>query len=50
MFILENIFIRFGTKLCQQIMGIHMDTNGITLVANLFLFLSSGLLSEYNVV
>ena len=35
---LDNIFIRFGTKLYRQIIGIPMDTNCAPLVADLFLF------------
>ena len=37
-FLLDNIYIRFGTKLYRQIVGIPMDTNCATLVADLFLF------------
>ena len=37
-YILDNIFIRFGTKLYGQIIGIPMGTNCAPLVANLFLF------------
>ena len=37
-FLLDNIFIRFGTKLYRQVVGIHMDTNCAPLVADLFLF------------
>ena len=35
---LNNIFIRFGTKLNRQIVGIPMGTNCAPLVADLFLF------------
>ena len=35
---LDNIFIRFGTKLHRQIVGIPMGTNCAPLVADLFLF------------
>ena len=35
---LDNIFIRFGTKLYRQVVGISMDTNCAPLVADLFLF------------
>ena len=35
---LDNIFIRFGTKLYRQIVGIPMGTNSAPLVAVLFLF------------
>ena len=37
-YLLDNIFIRFGTKLHRQIVGIPMDTNCTPLVADLFLF------------
>ena len=37
-FLLDNIYIRFGTKLFRQIAGIPMDTNCAPLVADLFLF------------
>ena len=39
-FLLDNtcIYIRFGTKLCRQIVGIPMGTNCAPLVADLFLF------------
>ena len=37
-FFLDNIYIRFGTKLCRQIVGIPMGTNCAPLVADLFLF------------
>ena len=37
-FLLDNIFIRFGTKLCRQVLGISMGTNCAPLVADLFLF------------
>ena len=36
--LLDNIYIRFGTKLYRQIVGIPMGTNCAPLVANLFLF------------
>ena len=36
--LLDNIYIRFGTKLYRQIIGIPMGTNGVPLVADLFLF------------
>ena len=32
------IFIRFGTKLYRQVVGIHMGTNCAPLVADLFMF------------
>ena len=37
-FLLDNISIRFGTKLYRQIVGIPMGTNCAPLVADLFLF------------
>ena len=37
-FLLDNIFIRFGTKLYRQVVGIPMGTNCAPLVANLLLF------------
>ena len=36
--LLDNIFIRFGTKLYRQTIGIPMGTNSAPLVADLFLF------------
>ena len=37
-YLLDNIFIRFGSKLYRQIVGIPMCTNCSPLVADLFLF------------
>ena len=37
-FLLDNIYIRFGTKLYRQILGIPMGTNCAPLAADLFLF------------
>ena len=37
-YLLDNIFIRFGTKLYRRIVGIPMCTNCSPLIANLFLF------------
>ena len=37
-FLLDNIYIRFGSKLYRQIVGIPMGTNRATLIADLFLF------------
>ena len=37
-YLLDNIYIRFGTELYRQIVGIPMDTNCAPLVADLFLF------------
>ena len=39
-FLLNNIYIRFGSKLYRQIVSIPMGTNCIPLVADLFLFCS----------
>ena len=36
--LLDNIFIRFGSKLYRRIVGIPMGTNCALLVADLFLF------------
>ena len=37
-YLLDNIYIRLGTKLYRQIVGIPMGTNCAPLVADLFLF------------
>ena len=37
-YLLDNIFIRFGSKVYRQIVGIPMGTNCAPLVADLFLF------------
>ena len=37
-YLLYNIFIRFGSKLYRQIVGIPISTNCAPLVADLFLF------------
>ena len=37
-YLLYNIYIRFGTKLYRQIVGIPMGTNCASLVADVFLF------------
>ena len=37
-YLVDNIYIRFGTKLYTQIVGIPMGTNCVTLVADLFLY------------
>ena len=39
-YLLDNIYIRFGTKLYRQIVGIPMGTNCAPLLADLFLFCS----------
>ena len=41
-YVLDNIFIRFGSKLYRQIVGIPTGTNCAPLVANLFLFCYEG--------
>ena len=37
-YLLDNIFIRFGTKLYRQIVGIPMGTNCASLIPDLLLF------------
>ena len=37
-FLLDNIFIQFGTKLYRQVVGIPMGTNCAPLLADLFQF------------
>ena len=37
-YLFDNIYLRFGTKLYRQIVGIPMGTNCAPLVADLFLF------------
>ena len=37
-YLLDNIFIQFGTKLYRQVVGIPMGTNCASLVTDLFLF------------
>ena len=37
-YLLDNIFVRFGTKLYRQTIGIPMGTNCAPLVEDLFLF------------
>ena len=37
-YLLDNIYIRFGTKLYRQIIGIPMDTNCAPLIAGLLYF------------
>ena len=37
-YLLDNIFITFGSKLYRQIVGIPMGTNCAPLIADLFLF------------
>ena len=38
-YLLDNIYIRFGTKLYRQIVGIPMGTNCAPLVADCFILL-----------
>ena len=37
-YLLDNVFIRFDSKLYRQIVGIPFGTNCVPLVADLFLF------------
>ena len=37
-YLLDNVFIRFGSKLYRQIVGIPIGTKSAPLVADLFLF------------
>ena len=37
-YLLDNIFIKFGSKPCRKIVGIPMGTNCAPLDADLFLF------------
>ena len=37
-FVLDNFYVRIGTKIYRQIVGIPMGTNCAPLVAELFLF------------
>ena len=37
-YLLDNILIRFSSKLYRQTVGIPMDTNCVPLVADLYLF------------
>ena len=37
-YLLDNIYIRFGTKLNRQIVGIPMGTDCAPLIADLFIF------------
>ena len=37
-FLLDNMYIRFGSKLYRQIVGISICINCVPLVADLFLF------------
>ena len=38
-FLVDNIFVVFGGKVCQQIVGIPMGTNCAPLLADIFLYL-----------
>ena len=44
-YLLDKIFIRFGSKLYRQIVGIPMGTNCAHLVADLFFFIRDFMLS-----
>ena len=44
-YLLDNIFIRFGSKLFRQIVGILMGTNCAPLVADLFCYERAFMLS-----
>jgi hypothetical protein len=37
-FLIDNIFVSFGGTLFQQVVGIPMDTNRVSLLADLFLY------------
>jgi hypothetical protein len=37
-FLIDNIFVSFGGALLQQIVGIPMGTNCVSLLADLFLY------------
>ena len=37
-FLIDNIYIRFSSKLYRQIVGIPMGTNGAPLIADLLMF------------
>ena len=37
-FLIDNIFVSFGGVLLQQIVGIPMGTNCVSLLADLFLY------------
>jgi hypothetical protein len=37
-FLIDNIFVVFGSKIFQQTVGIPMDTNCAPLLADLFLY------------
>ena len=45
-FLLDNIYIRFGTKLYRQIVGIPMGTNCAPLVSDLFLKCYEGIVNQ----
>ena len=42
LYLLENVFIRFGSKLCRKIVDIPMGTNCAPLVADLVLLCYEG--------
>ena len=37
-FLIDNIFVMFGERVCQQTVGIHMGTNCAPLLADLFFY------------
>ena len=37
-FLIDNIFVQFGGRLCRQVIGIPMGTNCAPLLADLFLY------------
>ena len=37
-FLVDNIYVRFGAQLFRQMVGIHMGTNCVPLLADLFLY------------
>ena len=48
-YLLGNIYIRFGTKLYRQIVGIPMGTNWAPLIADLFLYLCQRIFEFSNI-
>jgi hypothetical protein len=37
-FVIDNIFVMFGERVVHQTVGIHMGTNCVSLLADLFLY------------
>ena len=37
-FVIDNIFVMFGKRVVHQTVGIHMGTNCVPLLADLFLY------------